>query len=61
MRLRWPDGTLVLVGFTAKGVGKSAVAVAHTKLRDAAAARQAKTYWTERLNALASIVAGGSR
>jgi hypothetical protein len=61
MRLQWPDGTLVLVGFTAKGVGKSAVAVSHTKLLDKAASQQAKTYWTERLNALASVVAGSSR
>ena len=61
MRLQWPDGTLVLVGFTAKGAGKSAVAVSHTKLRDKAASEQAKTYWTDRLNALASLVAGGPR
>ena len=61
MRLQWPDGTLVLVGFTAKGAGKSSVAVSHTKLHDKAASQQAKTYWTERLNALASVVAGGAR
>ena len=61
MRLQWPDGTLVLVGFTAKGAGKSSVAVSHTKLRDKAVSQQAKTYWTERLNALASVVAGGAR
>jgi hypothetical protein len=61
IRLQWPDGTLVLVGFTAKGAGKSSVAVSHTKLHDKAASQQAKTYWTERLNALASVVAGGAR
>jgi uncharacterized protein DUF4287 len=61
MRLQWPDGTLVLVGFTAKGAGRSAVAVSHTKLRDQAASQQAKTYWTERLNVLASLVAGRPR
>jgi len=61
MRLQWPDGTLVLVGFTAKGAGKSSVSVSHTKLRDKAASQQAKTYWTERLNALASVVAGVAR
>jgi hypothetical protein len=61
MRLQWSDGTLVLVGFTAKGTEKSAVAVSHTKLRDKAASQQAKAYWTERLDALASVLAGGSR
>jgi hypothetical protein len=61
MRLQWPDGTFVLVWFTAKGAGKSTVAVSHIKLRDKTATQQAKTYWAERLNALASVVAGSSR
>jgi hypothetical protein len=54
MRLQWPDGTLVAVGFMAKGHGKSAVALAHTKLRDRAASDEAKKYWTDRLDALGS-------
>lgn len=57
MRLRWPDGTLVVVGFTAKGRGKSAVALAHMQLRDRAASDKAKAYWAERLDALGSHLA----
>jgi hypothetical protein len=56
MRLQWPDGTLVEVGFFAKGTGKSSVAVAHTKLRDRAASDEAKKYWTARLDALGSVL-----
>jgi hypothetical protein len=48
-----PDGTIVAVGFTAKGQAKSAVAVAHTKLPDRSASDQVKKYWTDRLGALA--------
>jgi len=57
MRLAWPDGTVVIVGFTAKGKGKSMVAIAHTKLRDRNASRTAKEYWTGRFDALASLLA----
>ena len=60
MRLQWPDGTLVAVGFMAKGHGKSAVALAHTKLRDRAASGNAKEYWTGRLDALGSLLAKAS-
>ena len=55
MRLQWPDGTLVAAGFTAKGDAKSAVAVAHMKLRNRAASDKAKAYWTDRLDALVSF------
>jgi len=61
MRLRWPDGTLVAVGFTAKGRGKSAVALAHMQLRDRAASVKAKEDWAERLNALGSLLASASK
>jgi len=57
MRLQWPDGAIVAVGFMAKGAGKSVVAVQHTKLRDRAAADRARKYWTERLEALARSLA----
>jgi hypothetical protein len=56
MRLRWPDGTLVAVGFTGKGRGKSAVAVAHMQLRDRAASAKSKAYWAERLDALGALL-----
>jgi hypothetical protein len=57
MRLQWPDGTIVVVGFTAKSTAKSMVAITHTKLRDRAASDKAKKYWTDRLDALASLFA----
>ena len=56
MRLQWPDGTIVIVGFAPKGPRKSSVAVVHTKLRDKAAAGRAKRFWGERLPTLASLV-----
>jgi hypothetical protein len=57
IRLQWPDGTIVVAGFMAKGDGKSAVAVVHTKLRDRAASENAKRYWTARLDALGAVLA----
>jgi hypothetical protein len=56
MRLQWPDGTLAVVGFVPKGTSKSSVAVVHTKLRDKTASDKAKKYWTDRLDALASVL-----
>ena len=56
IRLQWPDGTLVVVGFTPKGRGRSVVALTHTKLRDRAASANAKKYWTDRLDALGSLL-----
>jgi hypothetical protein len=52
MRMSWPDGTSVVVGFAAKGASKSQVAIQHEKLADQAAAARAKAYWAERLDAL---------
>ena len=57
MRLQWPDGTIVVVGFMPKGDAKSAVAIAHTKLRDKAASAKAKEDWADRLDTLASLLA----
>lgn len=56
LRLQWPDGTIVAVWFTAKGPKKSAVALAHTKLRSKGAADEARKHWTERLDALSSVL-----
>ena len=61
IRLQWPDGTIVVVEFTAKGDAKSAAALVHTKLRDRAASDKAKKYWTERLDALTSMFAASNR
>jgi hypothetical protein len=56
MRLKWPDGTLIIANFTSKGRDKSAVALAHTKLPNKAAADEAKTFWTTRLDALGTLL-----
>jgi hypothetical protein len=56
MRLKWPDGTVIVVNFTAKGRDKSVVALAHTKLPDKAAAEEARAYWSGRLDALGSLL-----
>lgn len=61
VRLQWPDGTIVVVLFTAKGDAKSAVALSHTKLPDRATSTTMKEYWTERLQALASFIDPGGR
>lgn len=55
MRMNWPDGTSVEVGFASKGRGKSQVAIQHGKLNDQAAATKMKAYWGERLEALAGL------
>jgi hypothetical protein len=55
MRLQWPDGTIVAIWFTPKGETKSVVALAHTKLRDKASSDKAKSYWGDRLDALATL------
>ena len=55
IRLQWPDGTIVVVGFIAKGSAKSVVSLLHTKLPDRAASDKAKQYWTDRFDALASL------
>jgi hypothetical protein len=57
VRLQWPDGTIVVVGFLAKGKTKSVASVVHTKLPDRAALDTTKRYWTGRLDALESMFA----
>ena len=56
VRLQWPDGTIIAVGFLPKG-SKSVVAVTQTKLPNKAAADVARAEWTERLEKLASVLA----
>ena len=56
MRLGWPDGTIIAVGFTPKGPAKSAVALAHTKLADRETADRLKAYWAQRLDELAELI-----
>jgi hypothetical protein len=57
MRLGWSDGSIIAVGFYAKGTSKSSVALAHTKLRDRESVERLKQYWSERLDALGEILA----
>jgi hypothetical protein len=61
IRLGWEDGTIVVVGFMAKGKSKSTVALSHTKLPDKATANRLKEYWAERLDALGEVLGPGSR
>ena len=56
MRLDWNE-SIVAVGFVPKSNGKSAVAVQHTKLPDLDTAKSVKEYWSERLDALADVLA----
>ena len=58
MRLGWPDGSIVVVGFTPKGKSKSQVAIAHTKLRDPESAKRLKALWAERFDALGEVLTG---
>ncbi len=52
IRADWHDGTQVHLYFTAKGAGKSSVAVQHVKLASKADVAKAKAAWGERLDAL---------
>jgi hypothetical protein len=61
MRLDWGNGTVVTAWFTAKGPGKSAVAVSHTKLDDRAEADRLRKYWSERLDALGRTLSDASK
>lgn len=56
-RFDWEDGdTRVVVGFTAKGEGKSQAALVHERLPDAETAEERKAYWRERLAELKAML-----
>jgi hypothetical protein len=57
IRLKHADGSTVVVGFTAKGRARAAVAVQHGGLPSRAAADALKAYWAERLDALRDALA----
>lgn len=59
MRLDWTDGSIIAVGFAAKGKARSSVAVQHTKLPDRATADRLKKYWSDRLDALGEALPRG--
>jgi hypothetical protein len=56
MRIGWPDGAIIAVGFYEKGKRKSSVALSHNKLADRETAEALKQYWADRLDALASLL-----
>jgi hypothetical protein len=57
MRLNWSDGVQRLsVEFSARGTGKSQVAVQHGKLPTAAAAEKAKRFWSAALVRLKTVL-----
>jgi hypothetical protein len=56
MRLGWTDGSIIAVGFLAKGKSKSSVAVQHEKLPDRETANRLKQYWSDRLDALGELL-----
>jgi hypothetical protein len=56
MRVTWPDGTHVAIGFTGKGPAKSQVALDHSRLKDRADADARKAYWGERLTVLQDML-----
>jgi uncharacterized protein YndB with AHSA1/START domain len=56
IRMGWPDGTWVVVGFTSKGSGKSQVGLVHGKLPNRAAVKEKKEFWTERLSELEKLL-----
>lgn len=55
MRLTMSDGTIVAIGFTAKGDNRSAVAIEHSRLTGKPPATEMKEWWSERFDALASM------
>jgi hypothetical protein len=58
-RFDWDDGsTRVVVGSTAKGEGRSHVALAHERRPDRGAADEARAYWRERMAALKALLEG---
>jgi uncharacterized protein YndB with AHSA1/START domain len=56
MRVNMDDDTLVQFYFMAKGAKKSSVAIQHQKLPDKESIAKMKTFWAERLDALAEIL-----
>jgi hypothetical protein len=56
IRLSWPDGTSVALGFLARGAKKSTVSVQHEKLPSKEDAARMKVYWGEKLDALGELL-----
>jgi len=56
IRITWPDGSRVAVGFQEKPGGKAQVALQHERLKDAAAVARQKAFWSAALDRLAAIL-----
>jgi hypothetical protein len=56
MRLGLSDGSIIAVGFVAKGRSRSSVALAHTKLPNRETANRLKEYWSNRLDVLGEVL-----
>jgi len=55
-RLRWPDGSVVDVGFFSKGSAKSQLTIGHRKLKSSTHAARMKSFWTEKLRLLDELL-----
>jgi hypothetical protein len=56
MRLSWPDGTLVIVGITARDNQRSQIAVQHEKLPNPEQAEAMKRFWRDAVERLRLIL-----
>jgi hypothetical protein len=56
MRIAWPDGTSVQIGFTAKSEMKSMVAIQHEKLPDTETATAMKQAWSGYFDRLGELL-----
>jgi hypothetical protein len=60
IRLGWPDGGIVAVGFFPKGEWKSYVAIEHTNLPDRTTGERIKQEWSDRFDTLGELLAESS-
>ena len=56
MRVTWHDGTSVLLYFTPTETGKTQLAIQHTGLPERKDVAASKEYWTEKLDALQTVL-----
>jgi hypothetical protein len=56
MHLGWEGGSLIAVGFFARGEAESMVAIEHRKLEGKAAADRVRAFWSARFEALAAML-----
>ena len=60
VRMKWPDGSAVDISFVTKGSAKTQVAIGHRKLASQSDAARLKSFWSEKLNALGTLVGGSA-